>query len=111
MPLEWDIRIAADDAKLGFVFNRRGIMPDADLLWYVPKLIGLSRALDLLLTGRLFTGQEAEAWGLVSRSVPRRDVVHAALDVAKDIARNVGPVSAAITKKLAYRFLTETDSR
>ena len=109
MPLEWDIRIAADDAKLGFVFNRRGIMPDADLLWYLPKLIGLSRALDLLLTARLFTGEEAADWGLVSRSVPRDEVLSTGLEIAKDIARNVGPVSAAITKKLAYRFLNETD--
>jgi enoyl-CoA hydratase/carnithine racemase len=107
MPLEWDIRIAATDAKLGFVFNRRGIMPDADLLWYVPKLIGLSRAMDLLLTGRFFTGKEAEEWGLVSRSVPRERVLDEALLVANDIATNVAPVSAAITKKLAYMFLSE----
>ncbi|MEX2393248.1 MAG: enoyl-CoA hydratase-related protein, partial [Actinomycetota bacterium] len=109
MPLGWDIRIAADDAKLGFVFNRRGIMPDADLLWYVPKLIGLSRAVDLLLTGRFFTGREAEQWGLVSRCVPKERVVDEALLVANDIATNTAPVSAAITKKLAYRFLNETD--
>lgn len=109
LPLEWDIRIAAEDAKLGFVFNRRGIMPDADLLWYVPRLIGLSRAVDLLLTGRLFTGAEAADWGLVSRAVPRQRVLDEAFEVAMDIATNVGPVSAAITKKLAYRFLTESD--
>jgi enoyl-CoA hydratase/carnithine racemase len=109
MPIEWDLRIAADDAKLGFVFNRRGIMPDADLLWYLPKLIGLSRALDLLLTARIFDGKLAEEWGLVSRSVPKEDVLPTAVEMAKDIATNVGPVSAAITKKLAYRFLNETD--
>jgi enoyl-CoA hydratase/carnithine racemase len=109
MPIEWDLRIAADDAKLGFVFNRRGIMPDADLLWYLPKLIGLSRALDLLLTGRIFDGRLAEEWGLVSRSVPRDEVLPTAIEMAKDIATNVGPVSAAITKQLAYRFLNETD--
>jgi enoyl-CoA hydratase/carnithine racemase len=109
MPLEWDIRVAAEDAKLGFVFNRRGIMPDADLLWYLPKLIGLSRAIDVLLTARLFTGAEAEAWGLVSRSVPAERCVETAIEIARDIATNVGPVSAAITKKLAYRFLNETN--
>ncbi len=52
MPIEWDLRVAAEDAKLGFVFNRRGVMPDADLLWLVPRLIGVTAAMDLLLTGR-----------------------------------------------------------
>jgi enoyl-CoA hydratase/carnithine racemase len=109
MPIEWDMRIAAEDAKLGFVFNRRGVMPDADLLWYLPKLIGLSRAVDLLLTARIFSGKLAEEWGLASRAVPKDEVLPAAVEIAKDIATNVGPVSAAITKKLAYRFLNETD--
>jgi enoyl-CoA hydratase/carnithine racemase len=109
MPIEWDLRIAAEDAKLGFVFNRRGIMPDADLLWYLPKLIGLSRAMDLLLTARIFSGKLAEEWGLVSRSVPKDEVLPTALEMAHDIATNVGPVSAAITKRLAYQFLEETD--
>jgi enoyl-CoA hydratase/carnithine racemase len=111
MPLAWDIRIAAEDAKMGFVFNRRGIMPDADLIWWVPRLVGFSRALDLLLTGRIFTGKEAADWGLVSRAVPREVVVDTALETARDIATNVGPVSAAITKRLAYRFIVETDRR
>ena len=105
MTVDWDIRIAADDAKLGFVFNRRGIMPDADLIWIVPRLIGLSRALDILLTGRIFSGAEAAEMGLVARAVPRERVLETALETAHDIARNVAPVSAAITKRLARRFL------
>jgi len=109
MPIAYDLRIAAEDAKLGFVFNRRGVMPDADLLWYLPKLIGLSRAMDLLLTARIFSGKLAEEWGLVSRSVPKDQVLPTALEMAHDIATNVAPVSAAITKKLAYQFLEEID--
>ena len=109
MPIDWDLRIAAEDAKLGFVFNRRGVMPDADLLWYLPKLIGLSRAMDLLLTARIFSGKLAEEWGLVSRSVPKEDVLSTAVEMAHDIATNVAPVSAAITKRLAYQFLEEMD--
>ena len=105
MTVDWDLRIAAEDAKLGFVFNRRGIMPDADLLWIVPRLIGLSRALDILLTGRIFLGAEAAEMGLVARAVPRGQVLETALEAAHDIARNVAPVSAAITKRLARRFL------
>jgi enoyl-CoA hydratase/carnithine racemase len=109
MPMEYDIRFVAEDAKLGFVFNRRGIMPDADLLWYLPKLIGLSRALDLLLTGRFFDGKEAVDWGLASRAYPKEEVLPQAIEAARDIATNTGPVSAAITKLLAYRFLNETE--
>ncbi len=109
MPLEWDLRFASEDAKLGFVFNRRGIMPDADLLWSLPRMIGFSRALDLLLTGRIFTGREAAEIGLVSRALPASQVLDVAREAAWDIARNVGPVSAAITKRLAYRFQVETD--
>src|SRR5437879_2560397 len=109
MPIDWDLRVAAEDAKLGFVFNRRGVMPDADLLWYLPKLIGLSRAMDLLLTARIFSGKLAEEWGLVSRSVPRDQVLPTAVEMAHDIATNVGPVSAALTKRLAYKYLNETD--
>lgn len=111
MPLAWDIRIAAEDAKLGFVFNRRGIMPDADLIWWVPRLIGFSRAMDLLLTGRIFRGKEAEDWGLVSRAVPREQVVDTALEMARDIATNTAPVSAAITKRLMYRYIQSEDRR
>jgi enoyl-CoA hydratase/carnithine racemase len=101
--------VAADDAKLGFVFNRRGVIPDADLLWSLPRQIGYAPAMDLLLTGRIFSGAEAFRLGLVSRSVPAGDVLDTALEIARDIAENVAPVSAAITKLVGRRFLEETD--
>lgn len=109
MPIEWDIRYAAADAKLGFVFNRRGIIPDADLIWLVPRLIGFSKGLDVLLTGRIFSGAEAAEMGLVARALPAGQVVDAAMEAAHDLTANVGPVSAAITKRLAYRFLETGD--
>ncbi len=111
MATAMDIRIVAEDAKLGYVFNRRGVMPDADILWTVPRLIGFSRALDLLLTGRIFLGREAAEMGLVARAVPRAEVLPTALQAARDIATNTAPVSAAITKRLAYRFMDEPDHR
>ncbi len=111
MAVACDIRIAAEDAKLGFVFNRRGVIPDADLLWYLPRLIGYARAMDLLLTGRIFTGKEAAEVGLVSRAVPKDSVLATATDLARDIAANVAPASAAITKQVARQFLEETDRR
>ncbi len=70
MPIKWDLRVVAEDAKLGFVFNRRGIMPDADLLWLVPRLIGAAAAMDVLLTGRIFSGREGFEMGLAHRCVP-----------------------------------------
>lgn len=109
MTMEWDLRIAAADAKLGFVFNRRGVMPDADLLWLIPRMIGYGRAMDVLLTGRIFRGEEAAELGLVNRAVPTEQVLPTALETAHDIARSTGPVSAAITKRLLYDFLDEPD--
>lgn len=106
MTMAWDLRVAADDAKLGFVFNRRGIMPDADLIWTIPRMIGYGAAMDVLLTGRIFLGAEAKELGLVNRSVPRADVLETALALANDIAENTAPVSVAITKRLMYDFLT-----
>ena len=111
MAVSCDIRIAAEDAKLGFVFNRRGVIPDADLLWSLPRLIGYARAMDLLLTGRIFSGREAAEVGLVSRAVPKEDVLAVATEMARDIAVNVAPVSAGITKQVARQFLEETDRR
>jgi enoyl-CoA hydratase/carnithine racemase len=109
MAVACDLRIAAEDAKIGFVFNRRGVIPDADLLWSLPRMIGYARAMDLLLTGRIFTGREAAEVGLVSRAVPKEEVVTVATQMARDIAENVAPASAAITKQLGRQFLEETD--
>jgi enoyl-CoA hydratase/carnithine racemase len=109
LPVQWDIRIVARDAKLGFVFNRRGVIPEAGSLWIVPRLIGVSRAMELMLTGRLFTGEEAAAIGLASRAVERDEVMPVALEIANDIAENVAPLSAAITKRLMNEFLGQPD--
>ncbi|WP_337188191.1 enoyl-CoA hydratase-related protein [Phenylobacterium sp.] len=107
LPMMWDLRVVAEDAKLGFVFNRRGVMPDADLLWTIPRMIGYGPAMDVLLTGRIFDGAEAKAMGLAHRSVPREQVLETALGLARDIAENTAPASVAITKRLMYDFLTE----
>lgn len=109
VPMLFDIRYAAEDAKLGFTFSRRGIVADANSTWFLPRLVGVERALDLLLTGRMFTGTEAAAMGLVSRALPRDEVLPAALELARDIAANTAPASVAITKRLVYRNLQELD--
>ena len=102
-----DIRIAADDAKLGFVFARRGIVADGTMHWWLPRLIGTSRALELLLTGRVITGSEAERYGVVSRAVPREDVLPAALAMADEIARLTSPVSVGLMKGLVYEAISQ----
>lgn len=109
MALSCDIRVVAADAKIGFVFNRRGVIADGDLLWFLPKLIGYGRAMDLLLTGRMIDGREAVEMGLASRAVPAQDVLATAQAIAADISENVAPVSAAITKLLAKQLLEESD--
>jgi len=109
LPMQWDIRIVARDARLGFIFNRRGVTPEANSTWIVPRLIGVSRAMELMLTGRLFSGVEALEMGLVSQAVDAEQVLPTAMALARDIADNVAPLSAAITKRMIYQFLSEPD--
>jgi Enoyl-CoA hydratase/carnithine racemase len=109
MPLQWDLRIVAEDAKYGFVFGRRGLVPELGSTWLLPRLVGLGTALDLLLTGRIFTGREAAELGIANEAVPAGEVLSRALEIARDIAANVAPVAAALTKRLVHRFLTEPD--
>jgi enoyl-CoA hydratase/carnithine racemase len=109
IPMTWDIRIAAADGKYGFVFPRRGIVAEAGSTWVVPRLIGASRALEVMLTGRLISGTEAAEMGLMSRALPAEEVLPAALDIARDIAANTSAMSVAATKALIYRGLAEPD--
>jgi enoyl-CoA hydratase/carnithine racemase len=109
LPMLFDIRYVAEDAKLSFVFTRRGIVPEANSSWLVPRLIGLSRGLDLLLSGRQFSGREAADWGLASRALPADQVLPAALELAHDIADNTAPLSVAITKQLIYDYMDAAD--
>jgi enoyl-CoA hydratase/carnithine racemase len=110
MPMTWDIRIMCEDAKYGFVFNRRGILPELASHWIVPRVVGLSRGLELLVSGRIFSGREAADWGLASQALPANEVLPAALELARDIAVNAAPVSSALSKALVYRFLQEPDA-
>lgn len=110
LPLHFDFRIVAEDAKMGFVFTRRGVVPEWNSPWLLPRLVGLSRALDLLITGRLFNGREAAAWGLATEAVPAGSVLERAEQVAEEIARNTSPVAVGITKRLIHEGLMEQDA-
>lgn len=104
-PMLCDIRIAAEDAKLGFVFTRRGMIPELAAHLLVQRVAGFSRAADLLMSGRIFLGAEAAELGIVSAAVPRDQVVDTALAKAAEY-RLAAPVSVAITKRLLWQGLS-----
>src|SRR5213593_3105513 len=107
LPMQWDIRIAAESARIGFVFVRRGVVPEALSTWTLPRLVGMSRAAELLLTGRMLSAREALEWGLVSRVVPDAELVSAARALGAEIARETAPVSVAITKWMLWHMAAE----
>ncbi len=109
VPMLFDLRIVAADAKLGFVFTRRGIVPDANICWLLPRLVGVERALELLVSGRMFSGEEAVAMGLALRAVPKEDVLSEAQALARELATWPAPAAAGLVKQLVYEFLGETD--
>ncbi len=99
LAMQADIRIVADDAKYAIPQVRRGVVPDMMSHWTVARVAGLAVAADVLLTGRTFDGPEAVRLGLASRSLPADQVLPAALATARDIATNVAPMSAALSKR------------
>jgi enoyl-CoA hydratase/carnithine racemase len=109
LPLQWDIRIAAKSARIGYVFTRRGIVTEAHSSWILPRLIGLSKAMELLITGRIVSADEALALGLVSRVVDDGELLATAQAMARDIADNCAPISVAVTKRLLWRQLLDDD--
>jgi len=105
LPVSWGVRFATADAKYGFVFTRRGIVPEAGSTWMLPRLVGVSRAMELLLSGRIFSGTEGADMGLFSRALPADDVLPAAQEFARDLAASTSAVSVAATKALVYNGL------
>ncbi len=110
-PLGFDVRLAADTAKIGFVFVRRGIVPEAGSTWILPRLIGFGRAMELLLTGRVLSAEEARAYGVIDRVVPAERLLDEARALAREIAEHTAPVAVAVTKRLLWRQLGEPDPR
>jgi enoyl-CoA hydratase/carnithine racemase len=105
MTLPMDVRILAENAKVGFVFAARGIVPDGAASWFLPRIVGIDRALEWCLTGRVFPASEALAGGLVRSLHPAEEVVSVATALALEIAANVAPVSAVITRQLLWQML------
>jgi len=109
LTLVFDIRVVAEDAKLRMPFVRMNLIPEANSTWMLPRLAGVSRALELFLTGRFFTGTEAAAMGIASRAVPADQVLATALEIANEIATYAAPMAAGVTKDLVYRALETGD--
>jgi enoyl-CoA hydratase/carnithine racemase len=108
LAMHCDLRLVATDAKLAFAFVRRGIIPELGSHSILPRVIGFSRAADLLLSGRTIRGEEAAALGLASEALPAEAVVPRAQEWARDVAVNAAPASVAIAKRLLWEGVTET---
>ena len=100
--LTCDLRLVATEAKIGFVFTRRGMLPELASHAVLPAVVGQQHATDLLLSGRIITGDEAAALGLALAAVPAAEVVDRAVERAQDMAANAAPMSMAISKRLLW---------
>ncbi len=105
MTLPMDVRLASESARFGFVFARRGIVPEACSSWFLPRLVGISQALEWVTTGRVFPAREALEGGLVSRVLPGPELLPAAHALAREIADHTSAVSVALARQLLWRML------
>src|SRR5215210_3507693 len=105
MTLPMDARLASQEARMGFVFTRRGIVPEACSSWFLPRIVGISQAMEWAATGRVFSSQEALAGGLVRSVHTGEELLDAATSLAREIADNSAPVSVALTRRLMWTML------
>src|ERR1700720_1326285 len=108
MQLAMDVRLASENARFGFVFARRGIVPEACSSWFLPKVVGIAQALEWTFTGRVFPAREALAARLVSAVHPPNELLPAARTLAREIAEN-SSVSIALARQMLWRILGADD--
>jgi enoyl-CoA hydratase/carnithine racemase len=104
MTLPMDVRIAAKGAKIGFIFARRGLVPEAGSAWFLPKLVGLPQSLRWCLSGRTFDADEARQGGLVSEVVEPADLLNRAKEIAREMTDATSAVAIALTRQMLWRF-------
>ncbi|MCK4790985.1 MAG: enoyl-CoA hydratase/isomerase family protein, partial [Desulfobacteraceae bacterium] len=109
MTLAMDIRVVAEEAKIGFVFARRGVVLEACSSWFLPRIVGISKAAEFVYTGRLFRAEEEATSGLFNYVVPSNQVLLKAMTIAREIAENTSAVSVALSKGLLWHGLSEND--
>jgi len=105
MTLAMDLRLASEQARIGFVFARRGIVPEACSSWFLPRLVGMQQAVEWVYTGRVFDADEALAGGLVRSVHPPDELLPAAYALASEIADHTAPVSVALSRQMLWRLL------
>jgi enoyl-CoA hydratase/carnithine racemase len=105
MTLPMDIRLASDTAKFGFVFAKRGIVPEACSSYFLPRLVGIQQATEWVYTGRVFPAADAEKAGLVRSVHSNEDLLKVARELAREIADNTAPVSVALSRRMLWRML------
>jgi enoyl-CoA hydratase/carnithine racemase len=105
MTLAMDLRLASEQARIGFVFARRGIVPEACSSWFLPRLVGMQQAAEWVYTGRVFDADEALAGGLVRSVHPPDELLPAAYALASEIADHTAPVSVALSRQMLWRLL------
>jgi enoyl-CoA hydratase/carnithine racemase len=105
LTLPMDIRIASSAARIGFVFARRGVVPEACSTWFLPRLVGISQAAEWIYTGRVFGAEEALAGRLVSRVVAPEALLPAARQLAREIADNSSAVSVTLARQMMWKLL------
>jgi enoyl-CoA hydratase/carnithine racemase len=105
MTLPMDIRLASEAARFGVVFVRRGIVPEAASSWFLPRVVGISRAIEWAATGRVFSAQEALQGGLVRSIHPPDELLGAARELAQEIVENTAPVSVALARRMMWTML------
>src|SRR3954454_9892467 len=105
MTLPMDVRLASTTAKMGFVFTRRGIVPEAASSWFLPRVVGINRAVEWAATGRVFSAEEALEGGLVRSLYEPGDLLPAAHGLAREIVENTAPVSVALARRLMWDML------
>ena len=105
MTLPMDVRLASETARIGFVFVRRGIVPEACSSWFLPRVVGISRAMEWVATGRVFDADEALEGGLVRSVHPPDKLLDAARALGREIAENTAPVSVALARMMMWRML------
>src|SRR5438477_10256252 len=105
MLLPMDVRIASTEARFGFVFSQRGIVPEAASSWFLPRIVGIAQALEWCYSGRVFAAQEALEGRLVSRIVPSGELIPTARAVAHSFIDTTSPVSVALIRQMMWRML------
>lgn len=103
MTLPMDFRLCSDNAKFGFVFTRRGLVPEAGSAWFLPRIVGLPKSLEWIYAGRTVTAADALAAGLVSEVVPAESLLERAREIAREIGENTAPVATVLTRQLMWR--------